>query len=51
VGQAFLKTLRRNYEPADDLLLTPMQNYLFHRAEEFSLYVVGIPVRAKHTQT
>ena len=45
--QAFLDALRRDYEPAGELLLTPVQNYLFHRTEETSVYVVGVPVRVR----
>lgn len=44
---AFLEALRQNYEPIGDLMLTPVQNYLFHRTDESSVYVVGIPVQAK----
>lgn len=47
---AFLRSLRQDYETTGELLLTPVQNYLFRREDELSVYVAGIPVRPKFSQ-
>lgn len=46
--QAFLQEIKTDFFLKGPLLLTPVQDYLFHRDEEASVYVAGIPVQPKN---
>lgn len=46
----FLHIMEKDYEPQGEILLTPVQDYMFHREGERSVYVAGIPVRPRRRQ-
>ena len=47
---ALVDELQKDYQPLGQILLTPVQNYLFRSLDDEAIFVMGVPIRPRFPQ-